>query len=153
MTFSVYIEHPLWSTLVELLVLGCLFYNFKSSKPNGSASPFRRRVLVTLRALIRASYLTQLLDLLFVTLLLKIFLLAAKMNSLELPLPRAITPPPCHVPALPLLLCQLFLLHLLRSDTQKMTSSSSLEQFWILDLLLCLWFLYLNSTKAFVRGL
>ena len=50
-----------WSSspinLEELLALGWPSYNSKSSKSNKSASPFRKRVLVTLKALIRASYL------------------------------------------------------------------------------------------------
>ena len=40
----VYIEHLPPINLVELLVLGWPFYNSKSSKPNRSASPFRRRL-------------------------------------------------------------------------------------------------------------
>ena len=124
--------------LVELLALSWLFYNFKNFKPNGSASSFRKRVLVTLKTLIKALYLAQWLDSLLAALLLKIFFLAAKTSLLALPPLRAIISLPCHVPTLLLLLCRLFLLCSLWPVTQRITFSKFSGPFWILDLLLFL---------------
>ena len=140
--------------LVELLALDWSFYNSKNSKPNGSASLFRRKVLVILRALIRDLYLAQWFDLLLAALYLKILFLAAKTSLLALPPPRAITPPLCHLPPLPLMLRRLFSLRFLWPNTWRMTSSRSLGPFWILNLLLRLRLLYqlFSSTKALVKG-
>ena len=57
MTSSVYAEHPL--PVQPSLVIGWSFYNSKSSKPNGSVSPFRKKIEKTfsyLWALVRATY-------------------------------------------------------------------------------------------------
>ena len=40
-TFSIYTKHP--PPVQPSLLVGWLFYNFKSSKPNGLASPFERK--------------------------------------------------------------------------------------------------------------
>ena len=103
--------------IVKLLALGWAFYNSKSFKPKGSASAFRRKVLVTLQALIKAFYLAQWLDLPLAVLLLKILFLAAKTSLLALPLPKVITPLTCHMLLLLLLLCRLFLLSFLWPNT------------------------------------
>ena len=123
-------------------------YYFKSFKPNGSARHFRKRVLVTLRAFIRVSYLAQWLNPPPAALLFKILFLAMQTSALILPPPRAITLPTCHMLPLLLLLCRSILLCSLWPDTWRMTSSKSLWPFWILDLLLLLWLLHLNSIKA-----
>ena len=94
--------------LIELLALDWPFYNFKSFKPNRSAGPFRRKVLVFLKTLIKAFYLAQWLDPPLAALFLKIFLLATKTSLLALLLPKAITPPLYHMLQFSLLLCQLF---------------------------------------------
>ena len=109
--------HLCWASpsinLVKLLALVWPFCNSISSKPNKSASPFRRKVLVILRALIKALYLAQWLDLLLITLLLKIFYLVLKKNLIALLPSKTITLLPYYMLLLPLLFRQLFLLCLL----------------------------------------
>ena len=141
--------------LVECLALGWPFYNFKSSKPNKPDSSFRKKVLVIFRALIKALCLAQWLDPLLASLFLKISLLAAKASLLALPLLSVITPPPCHVLPLPVLLRRSFMLSPQWLNTWRMTSSGSLGPFSILDLLLLLWLLQqlLSNTKNLVKGL
>ena len=141
--------------LIKFLALGWPIYNSKSSKLNGSASLSRKRVLVTLKVFIKASYLAQWLNLPLAILFLKILLLAAKTSLLALPAPRAITTPPYHMPLFPLLLCQLSLLCLLWPNSWKMTFSKFLGPFWILELLFLLQLLHqlFTNTKTLVRGL
>ena len=91
--FPWWVSSPI--NLVDLLVLCWPFYNSKSLSPNRSASSFRKRVLVTLKALIKAFYLAQWLNPPLAAHFFKIFLLAAKTSLLTLPPPKAIHP--CHV--------------------------------------------------------
>ena len=111
--------------LTELLALDWPFYNFKSPKSNGSTSLFRKKVLVILKALIKAFYLAQLLDPPLIALPLKIFFLAAKTSLLTLPSPWTITSPLYYIHSLPLLLRWLSLFCSLWPNTWKMTSSKS----------------------------
>ena len=155
--------HSCWTfpliNLIVLLVLNWLFYNSKNFKLNRFANLFKRRkrFLNFLRALIRAPYLAQWLNLLLAILFFKTFSLAAKTSLLALPSSIAITSPSYHILLFPLLLSlrRLFLLCLPWPNTQKITSSRFLGSFWILDLLLLLWLPYqlFSNTKAFVRGL
>ena len=141
--------------LVELLALDWPFYNSKSSKPKGSVNLFRKRVLVTLRALIKAPYLAQLLSPLLATLLLKILLLAAKTSLLAQPPLKALTPLLCHVLPCPLLLRRSFLLCLLWPNIQRIISRRSSGLFWILDLLHLFWLPLLpalRTIKAHISG-
>ena len=137
---SIFLNQPSSVISTRLTV----FYNFKSFKSNRSTSPFRQRIkrlLVILKALIKAFYPTQWLDFPLAALLLKILFLAVKTSLLVLPSLRAITLLPYHVLSLPLLLllCQLFPFCFLWANTWKMTSSRSLGLFWILYLLFLFW--------------
>ena len=154
-TLSIFLNQP--SSIVSTKLTA--FYNSKSSKPNRSASPFGQRIkklLLTLKTLIKALYFAHWHHLPLAILLLKIFFLAAKMSLLVLPPIKAIIPLPCHVSPVPLLLllCRLFLLCFLWPITWRMTFSRFSGLFWILDLLLLFRLLHqlFNSTKTLVKS-